>query len=84
MELLCIVLLSYVALACLAGAFSQCYAATVLQRIGMALIAVWAVWRVFLIIDQEYVHPHMALGAFGMATFAAGTMLKTWLWRFRK
>jgi hypothetical protein len=84
MEELVIALLCFVSLACVAGAFSQCYSGTLLQRIGMALIAFWAMWRAGLIIQEGDVHPSMALGALGMAVFAAGTMIKTWLWRYRK
>lgn len=84
METLVILLLCFVSLSCVAGAFSQCYSGTLLQRIGMALIAFWSMWRVALIIQEGYVHSSMALGAFGMAIFAAGTMIKTWLWRYRK
>lgn len=84
MEKIAIVLLCFVSLACVAGAFSQCYAGTLLQRVGMTLIAFWAAWRIALVVDEGQVHPHMVLGAVGMAVFAAGTMVKTWVWRYRK
>lgn len=84
METLVIVLLWFVSLSCIAGAFSTCYSGTFLQRVGMTLIAFWAAWRIVLVLEEGYVHPHMALGAIGMSVFAAGTMLKTWLWRYRK
>ena len=76
-----IVLLWYVALGCVLGALSECYAGTVLQRCGMFLISLWALWEAYLIYDYGYVSHEIRFGASGMAIFATGTIIKTYRWR---
>lgn len=76
-----IVVLWYVALGCVLGALSECYSGTVLQRCGMYLIALWSLWEAYLIYDYGYVSPEIMFGASGMAIFATGTIIKTYLWR---
>jgi len=79
-DLLVMALLAFVALSCAAGAVSPCYAGTLLQKVGLAGVSLWATWEAFLIHDYGYVSPEIVFGAIGMSIFSAGTIIKTWRW----
>ena len=76
-------LLWYVTASCVAGALSRCYAGNLLQRVGMCFISIWSLWESFLI-PQRGVDPEVLFAAVGMAAFASGTILKTYLWNHRR
>lgn len=79
-DIVVMALLAFVAIACAAGAVSPCYAGTLLQKVGLAGVSLWATWEAFLIRDYGYVSAEIVFGAAGMSIFAAGTMIKTWRW----
>lgn len=82
--LITIGMLCFVSLACMAGALSKCYAGTLLQRIGMCLISFWSAWEAVLVFERKAVASEIYLAALGMTIFAAGTIIKTYLWNHRR
>ena len=81
METFVIGLFAYVSLACVAGAFSACYQATLTQRVGVAVVSIWAAWCAYLVHDTHMMPGHAVLGGVGMAIFATGTIIKTYRWK---
>lgn len=84
MKIICMLALVYVSLACLAGAFSFCYAATFLQRLGLSFVSYWSIWLVFDLYHDPFITHSTVLGAFGMAIFATGSIVKTYVWKLRQ
>lgn len=71
-----IVLLSAVGMLCTAGVLSSSYNDTLMQRIGLALVAIWCAARV----SSKLAEPstdaiHLLLHG-GLATYAVGTWVK--------
>ena len=81
METIVIALFVYLSLACVAGAFSACYQATLTQRVGVSVVSIWSAWCAFLVYDTGYTPSHALLGGVGMAIFATGTIVKTYRWK---
>lgn len=81
MENLVISLFAYVSLACVAGAFSRCYQATLMQRVGVAVVSIWSAWCAFIVYASGHTPGHAVLGGLGMAVFATGTIIKTYRWK---
>ena len=81
MQMIVIGLFAYVSLACVAGAFSTCYQATLTQRVGVAVVSIWAAWCAYLVHDTHMMPGHAVLGGAGMAIFATGTIIKTYRWK---
>lgn len=65
---------------CLAGAFSDCYSANLLQRLGIFMLAIWAVWRIQVVWKYGCDSPQEPLLASALALYAAGSLLKTLVW----
>jgi hypothetical protein len=73
---LSIALLSAVGMLCTAGVLSSSYNDTLMQRIGLALVAIWCAARVSSKLAEPSTEAiHLMLHA-GMATYAVGTWIK--------
>lgn len=62
---------------CALGAFSRAYAANLLQRVALLIFAVYAAWRIELIIKFGWGYPHEALVATALLLHAGGSTIKT-------
>lgn len=59
------------------GAFNMAFCANLTQRFALLLFAVWAAWRIQLIVEHGYAWPHEPLAVTALALYAFGTVLKT-------
>lgn len=66
-----------VLLACTAGAFSRAYAANLLQRLALALLALWSAWRIELVARYGWGYPHEPMVATALLLYAVGSLHKT-------
>lgn len=64
-------------IACMLGAFSKIYAGTLIQKLAIAIIAIWCVSRINSLISGGYWIPQETLLALGLVLLAAGTFCKT-------
>ena len=62
---------------CVLGSFSRLYDANLAQRLALAVLCVWAVWRIKLVIDYGWGHPHETTIASALALYAGGSAYKT-------
>ena len=69
--------------ACTVGAFSRAYSANLVQRLALALFAVWSAWRTGLVWRHGWGYPHEPLVASAMALYALGSAYKTIIFRLR-
>lgn len=67
--------------ACIAGAFSRDYSANLLQRLALAIFALWSTWRAQLVYEYGWGYPHETLVATALLLYAAGSALKTLRWK---
>ena len=74
----------YVAVSCVIGAFSRVFCANLLQRLALACLGMWSVWRIQLVIESGWGIPHEPLIATSLGLYALGTMIKTFSWRWKK
>jgi len=78
-----IILLWYITFACLIGSYSNLFAGTILQRLGMGLISIWAVWESYNVMNTKIVSSEIFFASAGISVFITGTILKTYLWKRR-
>lgn len=64
-------------LLCAAGAFSRSYDANLAQRLALALLALWAAWRIELVLRSGWGYPHETLVATALLLYATGSLYKT-------
>lgn len=70
--------------ACIAGAFSSSYDANLAQRLALALLGLWSVWRIELVYQHGWGYPHEAFVATTMLLYAVGSIAKTIKWRIKR
>ena len=72
--------LAYVMLfcACLAGAFSCLFEANLLQKLALAILAFWSVWRIGVVYEHGWGYPHEPVVATGFALYVVGSIWKTY------
>lgn len=63
------------------GAFSRRFDATILQRLALAMLAIWSAWRIQLLIELGWGQPHEWLIATAIGFYAIGTTIKTLTYR---
>ena len=66
-----------VLLVCVVGAFSSAYAANLAQRLALAMLAVWSVWRIELVMAHGWGYPHEPVVASALLLYALGSVHKT-------
>lgn len=67
----------FVALMCIAGQFNRSFNGNSFQRLGLAMAAIWALWRIQMLSNETWGYPHEPLLATSMGLYAIGTLLKT-------
>lgn len=67
----------FVALMCIAGQFSRSFNGNSFQRLGLAMAAIWALWRIQMLSNGTWGYPHEPLIATAMGLYAIGTIIKT-------
>lgn len=70
--------------ACIAGAFSRSYNANLAQRLALALLALWSVWRIELVYLNGWGYPHETFVATAMLLYACGSAQKTIKWGIKR
>lgn len=63
--------------ACCWATFSRRFDANTIQRVAMMILALWCIWRAWLMRDNVIGHYQMAVIATGLLLFAIGTLVKT-------
>lgn len=58
------------------GAFSSRFCANVAQQVALCMFALWAVWRIFLIMQHGWGFPHEPMVVTALALYAGGTIQK--------
>lgn len=58
------------------GAFSCRFDANLAQQVALCMFALWAVWRVSLIMQHGWGFPHEPMVVTALALYAAGTIQK--------
>lgn len=66
-----------VACLCSWATFSRAYDANSLQRCSMLILAIWCLWRAWLMRDNVIGQYQMSVISTGLALFAVGSLLKT-------
>lgn len=67
----------FVALMCIAGQFNRSFNGNSFQRLGLAMAAIWSLWRIQMLNNGPWGYPHEPLLATSMGLYAIGTLLKT-------
>ncbi|WP_237173057.1 hypothetical protein [Paracandidimonas lactea] len=65
------------------GALSPQFDANMLQRIALCMVALWAAWRISLMLQHGWGFPHEPLVATALALYALGTLQKALGYRRR-
>ena len=67
----------FVALMCIAGQFNRPFDGNSFQRLGLAMAAIWSIWRIQMLNTGPWGYPHEPLLATSMGLYAIGTLIKT-------
>ena len=67
----------FVALMCIAGQFNRPFNGNSFQRLGLAMAAIWSIWRIQMLNNGPWGYPHEPLLATSMGLYAIGTLIKT-------
>lgn len=64
-------------LGCAVGMYNGRYNANFLQRVALAILALWFAGRVVMVIKFGWAYPHEPFIALALALLALGTLIKT-------
>lgn len=67
----------FVAIMCVVGQINNSFDGNSLQRAGLGLACLWALWRIYLLSISTWGYPHEPLIATSMGLYALGTLVKT-------
>ena len=70
-----------IVLTCVMGAFNIDYDANLLQRLALAMVAVWCVWRIQLVYAYQFTYPNEPVVATAIMLYAIGSIMKTLRWK---
>lgn len=70
-----------IVLTCVMGAFNIDYDANLLQRLALAMVAIWSVWRMQIIYKSEWTYPNEPVVATAIMLYALGSIMKTVRWK---
>lgn len=78
------ILYIFIYISTLLGLLNRTYDSTLLQRLGLAVIGLWCIWRIYMFSYSEYDYPHEPVIATGMAIFSLGSWKKTQMYCTRR